>query len=110
MKGPVGDQLESHHLPDRWPDPGTTVGDGSAIQMVPKHHQQTSSWGSGTAARAYAQETAELIAAGRYRGAMAREIRDVRKVARRFGDIRYYNRALRQMLDYARSSGQLPSR
>jgi hypothetical protein len=39
---------------------------------------------------------------------MAREIRDVRRAADNIsGDHRKYNEAIREMLDYARQSGQL---
>jgi len=52
-----------------------------------------------------------MIANGNYRKAMAREVKDVRRAANEVsGDRTKYNRNLRQMLDYARESGQLPPR
>ncbi|MEN5062428.1 hypothetical protein, partial [Luteimonas sp. TWI1416] len=59
----------------------------------------------------YRQETAEMIANGDYRDAMAREVRDVRRAAYEMsGDRTKYNQAMREMLEYARESGQLPAR
>ncbi|MFN9371898.1 MAG: polymorphic toxin-type HINT domain-containing protein [Planctomycetaceae bacterium] len=107
-----GDGLDSHHMPDRYADPSTTSLDGPAIQMDPSDHHATSSNGRhGTAAARYRAKTAEMIANGRYRDAMAREIRDVRRAASVVsGDVTKYNQAIREMLEYARRSGQLPGK
>jgi hypothetical protein len=52
-----------------------------------------------------------MIREGRYRDAMAREIRDVRRAAREVSnDQTKYNEAIQEMLDYARRSGQLGER
>ena len=54
-------------------------------------------------------ETADMISQGRYRDAMAREIRDVRRAAREVsGNQTKYNQAIRDMMGYAGRSGQLP--
>ncbi|WP_143450096.1 hypothetical protein [Janthinobacterium sp. BJB304] len=78
--------------------------------MDPNDHAGTSSNGqNGRAGAIYRAETAELISQGRYRDAMAREVLDVRRAAaERSGDVKKYNEAIKEMLDYARSSGQLP--
>jgi hypothetical protein len=80
--------------------------------MDPSDHHATSSNGRpGAAAARYRAKTAEMIADGRYRDAMAREIRDVRRAASVVsGDITKYNQAIREMLEYARRSGRLPGK
>ena len=113
MSGPStrGDGLDSHHMPDRSADPHVSAADGPAVQMDPLDHKATSSWGSGRAATRYRAQTAKMIQEGHYRDAMAREIRDVRRVAREVsGHARKYNEAIREMLRYARSTSQLPAR
>jgi len=111
MSRPTGDGLDSHHMPDRGADPTVSVGDGPAIQMDPLDHRATSSHGGGRAAATYRAESAQMIRDGRYRDAMTREIRNVRNAAQRAsGDLRKYTSAVRKMLDYARSSGQLPQK
>jgi hypothetical protein len=107
-----GDGLDSHHMPDRYADPNTPCGDGPAIQMDPADHHATSSNGRhGLAAARFRAKTAELIAKGKYRDAMAREIWDVRRAALEVsGDRTKYNEAIREMLEFARSSGQLPGK
>jgi len=107
-----GDGLDSHHMPDRYADPNTPCGDGPAIQMDPADHHATSSNGRhGLAAARFRAKTAELIAEGKYRDAMAREIWDVRRAALEVsGDRTKYNEAIREMLEFARKSGQLPGK
>lgn len=110
-KQPVNDGLDSHHMPDRNADPRVSASDGPAIQMDPADHAVTSSNGrNGRAGAIYRAETADMISQGRYRDAMAREIRDVRNAAAKAsGDRTKYNEAVKEMLEYARSSGQLPA-
>ncbi|MDB4614609.1 hypothetical protein OAH18_02860, partial [bacterium] len=114
MSGPAtrGDGLDSHHMPDRGADTGVHPNDGPAIQMDPRDHWQTTSNGrNGRAGIRYRAETREMIENGQYRDAMAREIHDVRRAATvGSGDATKYNQATREMLDYARSSGQLPAK
>ena len=109
---PVGDKLDSHHMPDRNADPRVHANDGPAIKMDPHDHHLTSSNGrNGRAGQRYRQETADMIAHGRYRDAMAREIRDVRRAAREgSGTLTKYNEHISEMLEYAKKSGQLPLR
>jgi RHS repeat-associated protein len=97
MKGPVGDGLESNHMPA---DSTTDIprDRGPAIQMDPGDHRLTSSHGSqGLAGAQYRSELADLVKQGRWRDAMAKEIRDVRSL---FGT--KYNEAIKQMLEYAK--------
>jgi hypothetical protein len=68
--------------------------------MEQAEHALTSSYGNSAAAQVYRQEIGQLIKEGRWRDAMAQEIRDVRAVA---GS--KYNEAIQQMLDYGRSIG-----
>lgn len=107
---PVNDKLDSHHMPDRNADPRVTANEGPAIKMDPTDHAGTSSNGqNGRAGAIYRAETEDMISQGRYRDAMAREVLDVRRAAaKRSGNITKYNEAVKEMLDYARSSGQLP--
>jgi hypothetical protein len=109
-KLPVGDGLESHHMPDRRANPSVDPEAGPAIQMDVGDHRWTSSNGKrGQASQIYRDQTAAMIAQGRYRDAMAREIWDVRRAARiGSGDRTKYNKAIQEMLDYAKRSGQLP--
>ena len=41
-----------------------------------------------------------MIKSGNWRGAMAKEIKDIRRVAKDIGDPRKYNEAIKEMLDY----------
>jgi RHS repeat-associated protein len=110
-KGPKGDGLESHHMPDRNANPAVSADKGPAIQMDKVDHEATSSWGSSKPATKWKSETADMVANGEYRKAMCREIRDVRRAAHEAsGDRTKYNQATQEMLDYARSSGQLPEK
>ena len=111
MQKPRHDGFESHHMPDRNADPSVHSDDGPAIKMERADHFATSSHGGRRGSADYRRETAEMIANGNYRKAMAREVKDVRRAANEVsGDRTKYNRNLRQMLDYARESGQLPPR
>jgi hypothetical protein len=47
-----------------------------------------------------------LIAQGKWREAMALEISDVRKIARKSGDARKYNEAMLEMLEYFKCLGK----
>jgi hypothetical protein len=82
--------------------------DGTAIQMEPQDHRLTSSYGNSREAQAYRGEILDRINSGDMRGAMAKEIRDVRRAAREAsGDGSKYNNAIREMLDYAKGAGIL---
>jgi hypothetical protein len=114
MSGPRTrrDGLDSHHMPDRHATPTVDPNDGPAIQMDPLDHFATSSNGRhGESSRIWRDETAQMIREGRYRDAMAREIRDVRRAAKKVSsDPRKYNEAIQEMLEFARRTGQLPAR
>jgi RHS repeat-associated protein len=90
---------ERHHMPADSVSP-LSRNRGPAIQMEQAEHALTSSYGNSAAAQVYRQEIGQLIKEGRWRDAMAQEIRDVRAVA---GS--KYNEAIQQMLDYGRSIG-----
>jgi len=60
-------------------------------------------------ADAYRTEIKGMIDSGDMRKAMATEIRDVRRAAQQVsGDKTKYNGAMREMMDYSRSSGYIP--
>jgi len=98
MSKPVGDGLDAHHMPA---DAATDIlrEDGPAIQMLPEDHQKTKSYGN----KQYTDQL-RVKAEKDFRGAMAQEIRDVRRVARNAGDPRRYNKAMMQMLNYAKAT------
>ena len=100
-KGPQGDQLESHHMPAKAASP-LDPEKGPAIQMEPVDHRRTSSYGGATAAVEYRAEVKELIGQGKWREAIAMEIRDVRRVAGA-----KYTAAIQEMLKHAESLGLL---
>jgi hypothetical protein len=106
-KLPWRDGLESHHMPAKSVtrlDPDA----GPAIQMHKRDHLLTSSHGSRPGAAEYRAEIEDLLGQGRIREAMARAIRDVRRAALQgSGDMRKYNQAVREMLQYARRFGFL---
>lgn len=81
--------------------------DGPAIAMDPADHAETSSYKNSTAAKQYRDRLATMIASGKYRDAMATEIRDVRRVARAAGNSTKYNEAMQEMLAYSRCRGML---
>ena len=96
---PRNDQLDSHHMPAKDASP-LPHDDGPAIQMTPKDHGRTSSNGQMPGSVDYREAIAEMIEAGEWRNAMAREVRDVRRVARESGDPTKYNEAMLEMLEY----------
>ncbi|MEZ6033146.1 MAG: RHS repeat-associated core domain-containing protein [Planctomycetaceae bacterium] len=104
-----GDGYDSHHMPDRFANPNVDPMDGQAIQMDPWDHKWTSSNGRFLDdATIYRAQTSDMIMNRQYRSAMAREIMDVRNAARLgSNDPSKYNGAMREMLQYARDSGQL---
>ncbi len=105
-KLPVGDKLESHHMPAN-----SVYGKddyGPAIQMERHDHLKTSSHGSRVGSGVYRAQIADLLSQGNRRKAMAKEIQDVRRAAQEgSGNQRKYNNAVREMLQYARESNCL---
>jgi hypothetical protein len=101
-KLPVGDGLDSHHLPADAISPIPRE-KGPAIKMDPADHKETSSNGSGLDAVEYRSEIREMIESGRMRDAMATEIKDVRRAAKLVsGNQKKYNEAIREMLEYSK--------
>lgn len=97
---PANDEKDSHHMPadDSSPLPKK---DGPAIQMDPTDHHKTSSNGrNGTEGEEYREMIANLLKDGKWREAMAVEIKDIREIAKAIGDPRKYNEAMLEMLEY----------
>jgi hypothetical protein len=100
---PLNDGKDSHHMPakDSYRHTPLDKNDGPAIQMDPKDHAKTSSNGRwGDLAEDYRSEIKDMIDKKAWRKALAREMNDVRKIARKAGDPRKYNEAMREMLEY----------
>jgi RHS repeat-associated protein len=105
---PSRDGLESHHMPADSIN-GIPTNDGPAIKMDPADHAETSSWGSGRDAEIYREGIQKKINGGDMRGAMADEIRDVRRAAQEVsGDRTKYNSGMREMMNYAREKKSFP--
>ena len=100
--------IERHHVPAASISPHTTYS-GPAIQMDYADHLLTSSHGSrGLEGALYRNEIKQLIENGNMRGAMAREIWDVRRAAvQGGGTATKYNGATREMLGYSYGNGWL---
>ena len=78
-------------------------GEGPAIQMDYLDHTATSSYGSGKLPDAYRAHVQSLINQKNMRGAMETEIQDVRGAAGLVSDdVLKYNRAIKEILIYAR--------
>lgn len=106
-KLPSGDGLDSHHMPARTVS-GLGVDPGPAIKMAPADHARTSSNGKRPGNQQYRQLLKDMIDDGRMRDAMATEVRDVRKAAQFVSaNMRKYNQAMQQMLDYAKGKNWL---
>ncbi|MGS0468144.1 RHS repeat-associated core domain-containing protein [Cobetia marina] len=99
--------IESHHLPANSVS-SLRRSQGPAIQMTPEDHKLTMSHGyQGNAGRDYRKSVGSKIDEGNWRGAMAMEIRDVRRVAAQVGEPRKYNEAMKEMLSYSKCRGFL---
>lgn len=96
---PVGDGKDSHHLPAKDVSP-LNIDDGPAIQMSPTDHKRTSSNGSSRKAKKYRKDIEDMLKDGQWRDVMAKEIKDVRRVARLKGSPKKYNEAMLEMLEY----------
>jgi len=99
--------IESHHMPAKSVS-GLGEPNGPAIQMTPADHARTMSNGKMQGSGEYREMIGDMISGGDMRGAIATEIRDVRRVAREAGDPRRYNGAMREMMDYSRGQGYIP--
>lgn len=97
---PVNDGKDSHHMPAKKVSP-LDKDDGPAIQMDPPDHRETMSNGTqGLEGEAFRDNIAQMLAQGRWRDAMVKEIKDVMRVARETGNSRKYNEAMLEMLEY----------
>ena len=90
---------ESHHVLAQAISP-ISKPKGPAIAMLKEDHLNTPSWGSGDEATAYRQRQAGLLQLEDYEGAIQMELDAIRS---RFGA--KYDRAIEQMLEYARQEG-----
>ena len=105
--GTTASDIESHHMPADSVSP-LARSQGPAIQMDPDDHALTMSHGyQGNAGKEYRGQVQSKLDAGDWRGAMAMEIRDVRRVASQVGDPKKYNEAMKEMLTYAKCRGFL---
>ena len=92
--------VESHHAPASSSSP-LRKSQGPSVQMEPPDHWDTSSHGrNGTAGVRYRKAIADLVAKGKWREAMAAEIKDIRRIANEADDSRKYNEAISEMLKY----------
>lgn len=92
--------IESHHAPADSKSP-LPKSQGPAAQMDPTDHRATSSHGhQGADGARYRAEIEALLKAGKWREAMAKEIDDLRRVAKEAGDPKKYNQAIKEMLGY----------
>lgn len=107
-KLPPGDGLDSHHMPAKAIS-GLGTDSGPAIKMDPADHAETSSNGQqGQYGKQYRNRIKGMIDKGQMRDAMATEVRDVRRAAQLVSsNIRKYNQAMQEMLDYAKGKGWL---
>ncbi|MCU0924808.1 MAG: hypothetical protein MUF44_01855 [Hydrogenophaga sp.] len=96
---PRRDGKDSHHMPTDKASP-LVKKDGPAIQMNPKDHGKTSSNGQSAGYADYIADIAGLLNEGKWRDAMAVEVKDVRRVAREIGDPKKYNEAIKEALAY----------
>ncbi len=105
---PRNDGKDSHHMPAQDVS-GLGEQNGPAIQMHPHDHKKTSSHGSNPGNTEYRELIGDMIDGGDMRGAMATEIRDVRRASLEgSGDRTKYNGAMREMMDYAKKEGHVP--
>ncbi|OJI02227.1 hypothetical protein BKD75_09665 [Corynebacterium diphtheriae] len=81
---------------------GMTHSNAPAIQMTPKDHKQTLSWGSSLEAKKYQEKQAELIRKGKIDEAFQREYEDIKNA---FPG--KYDQALDEMIDDALERGFL---
>jgi hypothetical protein len=108
---PSGDGKDSHHMPAKHISP-LDPKDGPAIQMDPNDHEMTLSNGNkGARGARFRAQIEQLLNDKKWREAMAKEIRDVRRISRSVGDPRKYNEAMGEMLEYFKcldNNGLLP--
>jgi RHS repeat-associated protein len=92
-KQPIGDGLESHHMPSK-SSSSLDPDEGPAIQMEAADHRLTASWGSSKSAQEYRAKQRSLLEAGRRDEAIQMDIDDIQS---KFGS--KYDEAILEMLD-----------
>lgn len=108
-KLPIGDKLDSHHMPAKsaylgspmYPDENSIAPDGPAVKMPVKHHKQTLSYGSKEDARQYHENQRQLVQSGKFEEAMQNDIEDLRRIATENGDPTKYECQIKQVIEYA---------
>jgi hypothetical protein len=78
MKGPVGDGLDSHHMPSADASAPFPRDMGPAIKMDPEDYRETASYGSSPAAVRYRATQRKLIQNGNFTAAFAMDVADIR--------------------------------
>ncbi len=105
---PLGDGLDSHHCPAKSCYEGAPISssDGPAIQMDPKDHKETTSYGSGKEAKDYRATQQQLLDEGRLEDAIQMDIDDIKRVEDKIGQAGKYDKAdkaVQEMLDYSKT-------
>ena len=93
---PKNDGKDSHHMSSKQSNPSVHPDEGAAIQMDPKDHQGTASYGGreGSALQAYRNKQAELIRDGKLDDAFLMDVDDIQS---KFGD--KYDDAILEAID-----------
>lgn len=97
---PRGDELDSHHMPAKDAYKGTTLSleDGPAIQMEPKDHVDTHTYGRrGKSAR---DRQSKLIENGDFDEAFQQDVDDIRRIDKDRVDLRRYDTAIEEAMSY----------
>ncbi len=109
----VGDQgMESNHIPPKSVSP-MGQGPSPSIQMDYPDHRIARSTGSGKRAEQWRAKQQDLINQGKYRDATAMDYKDTRRVARKAGDPKKYNEAMKERSEYQKcleKHGLLPGK
>ncbi|WP_062590476.1 DUF4150 domain-containing protein [Rhizobium sp. Leaf311] len=111
-KGVGALDMESNHMPPKSVSPLGELPSPS-MQMDKIDHRKAMSTGSSFEAQEWRELQQELISEGRYRDALAMDIRDVRRLAAENGDLRKYNEGVRELLKYYKclvANGWLPGK
>lgn len=107
---PANDGKDSHHMPADDVSP-LARNDGPAIQMEPSDHKLTKSNGSQPGSAKYRQALEALLQVGKWREAMLKEIKDIRRIQDMIKEPGKYNEAMLEMLEYFKcleKNGLLP--
>lgn len=97
---PAKDGKDSHHMPSKKVSP-LEENNGPGIQMDPPDHRETMSNGNqGLEGRIFRDDMAKMLEQGRWRDAMVKEVKDVKRIAWEIGNPRKYNEAMLEMPEY----------